>query len=345
MALLFIDGFDHYTALTEKYDLVATPPLEAEIITTDGRFTNGALEISDNNIGEIVKFVTTSDEIIVGLAVKFDGINVWIMRFQDGVGNTICTFEAEGTGGKVWRGDFDSGTLLGSFVSGFTTATWQYLEVRIKRNATLGEVEVRINESAVLSLTNQNTGATNFSRIFLRTTAQNGGSVLLDDMYILNTVGAAPQNTFIGDVRVTALRPKANGNTNNFTPTGASNNFEAVDDALADQDATFVEAGQLGAKDDYNNKDFADLGISPGTIYGVQVVNSAKKTDAGTLKYKNQMVIAGSLFDDGTEITATATDYKMTTFIRDTDPSDSAAWTESKVAAVGSGFEITFREV
>ena len=57
------------------------------------------------------------------------------------------------------------------------------------------------------------------------------------------------------------------------------------------------------------------------------------------------MVIAGTRYDSGTEVTATAGDYSMSTYIRDTDPSDSAAWTASKVAAVGSGFSITFREI
>lgn len=345
MSLLFIDGFDHYTALTEKYDIVTVPPLEAEIDINEGRFTNGSLELALGNTGAITKFITESNELIVGLALKFTGNNLWTIKFLDSSGNIIITFEAAFTGAKVWRGLHDSGTLLGEFDGAFTTSTWQYLEVRIKRHPTLGEVEVRVGEMVVLALVNQNTGAADFSRIGLQPSVQDiAGSLLLDDLYILNTEGAAPQNTFIGDVRVTALRPKANGNTNNFTPTGAADNFGAVNEELADQDTTFVEAGQLGAKEDYDNTNFVDLGISPGTIYGVQVVNSAKKTDAGTLRYKDQMVIAGTIFS-GVEVTATAVDYKMTTFIRDTDPSDDAAWTESKVAATGSGYEITFREV
>jgi len=347
MTMQFMDGFDHYntSAIVEKYDFVQTGALEAEIDNSFGRFVNGSIQMQDNNTGFITKVLKqTSDEIIVGYAFFFTGVNLLMVRFKDATGTTIATHINSGTGGEVFRGT-NSGTSLGTYSGAWTTSTWQFAEIRCKRNATIGEFEVRANGVIVFSATGLNTGAVDFDQIDFRPTGQNANDLWMDDMYILNTQGSAPQNTFLGDVRVTALLPKANGNTNNFTPTGASNNFEAVDDAIADQDATFVEAGQLGAKEDYNQKDFADLGLSPGTIFGVQVVNSAKKTDAGRLDYKDQMIIAGTAFDQGTDVVATAVTYKMSTFIRDTDPSDSAAWTEAKVAACGSGIEITFREV
>lgn len=347
MASLFLDSWDHYTDLTEKYDLTPGGSLKPFVETSDGRFTNGSLQINQNKINEIVKFVTTSNELIVGIAFKFDGNDNWIVRLRDNLGNTIMTHEIDGTGGTIWRGLQTSGVNLGSYVNAYTTNVWQYVEFRCKRDAVNGEVEVIVGGTTqVFSATGINTGATDFSQVFLRTEHQDASSILLDDMYIFNTIGPAPQNTFIGDVRVTVLRPKANGNVNNFTPSPiTSANFDTVNEALHNQDTDFVEAGQLAAKEDYQQDDFVDIGFAPGTIYAVQTVNAAKKTDAGALKYKDQMIIGGVTFDDGTEVTATSGAYKMTTFIRDTDPSDSAAWTEAKVALTGSGYEITFREI
>lgn len=345
MTLLYMDSFDHYTDLSEKYDVTPGASLKPYIDTTFGRFVNGSLQIQDNTINEIVKYVTESDELIVGMAVYFSGTHNWILRLRGADSVTVCTFEANGTGGEVWRGLQGSGTSLGTFTGEFTTNTWQWLEVRIKRHATLGEIEVRVNESVVLSGTALNTGANDFAEIFLRSESQEANNVWLDDLYVLNTTGSAPQNTFLGDVRVTVTRPKANGTNSDFTPTGEVSNYLTTDDALHDGDATYVEAGQIGAKEDYDTESMADLGISPGTIFGAQVVNAVKKTDAGTLRYKNQMVVAGTTYDTGSEITATAVDYKMTTYIRDTDPSDDAAWTEAKIAAVGPGVEITYRDI
>lgn len=347
MTMLFIDGFDHYatSGLAEKYDSVLTGTLELEIDGDFGRFVNGSIQMQDNNTGFISTILKqTSNEIIVGYAFFFTGVNLLMVRFKDNVGTVIASHANSGTGGAVFRGT-QNGTELGNYSGAWTTSTWQFAEIRCKRDAVNGEFEVRANGVIVFSATGLNTGAVDFDQIDFRPSGQNANNLWMDDMYILNTQGAAPQNTFLGDVRVTALHAKANGNTNNFTPTGAINNFSAVADPIADKDLTFVEAGQLGAKEDYDNFDFADLGLSPGTIFGVQVVNSAKKTDAGKLDYKDQMIIAGSTFDQGLDVVATAVEYKMTTFIRDTDPSDDAAWTEAKVAAVGSGFEITFREI
>ncbi len=347
MTMLFIEGWDHYNVTSEKWDLTPGSTLAPKIVT-GGRFGGQYLEIQDNNTNEVVKFITPSDEVICGIALRFTGNHNWLIRFRDGNGTTITTHETEGTGGQMWQDLQDSGTDLGSYTSKFTTAVWQYLEVRVKvetGGGGNGEIEVRVNGVTVLSNTGISIGTEQIGQIFLRSEHQEANNVNLDDMYVLNTLGTAPQNTFLGDVRVTPLYPTANGTDNNFTPTGSATNFGAVNETIHDQNATFVEAGQLGAKEDYNNQSFAEVGFAPGTIYGVQVVNASLKTDAGALSDRDKMVIAGVAFDDGTDVVANSVDYKMSTFIRDTDPSDDAAWTEAKVAATGSGYEITFREI
>lgn len=343
--LLFIDGYDHYTVTGDKYDLTPGSSLKPYIDTTEGRFVNGSLQIQDNKINEVVKYIDTSNELIVGVAFKFDGGNTWIIRLRDEVGVTVCSHETEGTGGKVWRGVQDSGTLLGDYTNAFTTDTWQYLEFRVKRDATEGEVEVRVNGTPVLALTNQNTGAVDFDEVFLRSTFQTGGNCWLDDLYILNTTGAK-NNTFLGDVRVTALLPKAQGSINDFSASDlVSPTYQMVDEQLHDADVTYAEAGQLGAQENYDQFNFADLGLSPGTIFGVQTVNAAKKTDAGQLRYIDQLAMAGVPYDRPDEITANAVDYKMSTWINETDPRDGQDWTEDKITDAGSGYKITFREI
>ena len=238
--------------------------------------------------------------------------------------------------------DKDS-NIVATASTALTVGVWQYIEVRVKSHATLGEIEVHVNGSFALSAVTQDTRGTAIANFRMNHSAETDDA-WVDDLYVLDTLGAT-NNTFTGEVRVTALRPTANGLDNNFTPFGAGTNWEATDDVIHDGDGTYVEAGQTGAKETYDNVNFTDLGISPGTIYGVQVVNAAKKTDAGQLKYKDQMIIGGLPFDNGSEIIATSGIYKMTTFLRDTDPSDDATWTEAKVDAVGGGLEITFREV
>lgn len=348
MALLFIESWDHYDTTSDKWDLTPGSTL-APYIKTAGRFAGNALEIADNTINEVTKFITPSDEVIVGCAVKFTGTHDWQIYMEDENGTDLCSFRQIGTGGAVRTGSSSSagaGTLVGTYVNAYTTSTWMFLEVRYKASATVGEVEVRVNGVLVFSATGLNTSSTLVERVNFKTNYQHGGSTLIDDVYMLDTTGAAPQNNFLGDVRVSVLYPKANGTVNNFTPSiPGTVQWQMVSEEIHDADGTYVEAGQLGAKEDYNNQEFSDIGLAPGNIYGVQVVNSVRKTDAGGINYRNQMVINGFRYDDGVDVIAPASLFKMTTYIRDTDPSDGQAWTEGKVDATGSGFEITFREV
>ncbi len=347
MSLLFLDSFDHYSVLDEKWDSQFFGS-NIKPITSQGRFTPGALQIiGAGGGGNVTKNLdpTTSQEIIAGFA--YNNINADIYRglfwFSDNLGNIAQLIINTTTGVATLTYNGHTATTA---VSIFTGSAWQHVEIRIKAHNTLGELEIRRNGSNEASTVTVDTFPAGFTGFVSFTVGADNNLQFhaIDDLYILNTEGAT-NNTFAGDTRITVLRPKANGLDNNFTPFGASSNFEAVDDTIHDQDTTYVEAGQLGAQEKYDNVNFTDLGINPGTIFGVQVVTAAKKTDAGQLKYKDQMIIGGIEFDNGVDVIATSGTYQMTFFIRDTDPSDDATWTEAKVAAVGSGIEITFREV
>ena len=353
MAIIFIDGFDHYDDITEKWDArsgTIEPTLgnNTDVDNTIGRFTPGSLRVKNNVFGanSVIKNYPITEEVIIGFAwnnINSDSL-IHSFAMENTAGDMQATFEIDAATGV--------GTLTSEAVSVvtaggvFTGGVWQYIELRLKRSATVGELEIRRNTLVVASgtaLDTLGTSTTGYETFEVKSTAASQRHHI-DDLYIADTTGPAPQNTFLGDTRVTALRPKANGLDNNFSPTGAATNWEAVGETVSDGETSFVESGLIGAQEEYDNKSFDDVGVTPGTIYSAQVVNNVRKTDAGTIKYKDQMIIAGVEFDD-VEVVATSGDFRMTTFIRDTDPSDSAAWTEAKIAAVGSGIEITFKEV
>lgn len=345
MSVLFLDGFDHYIVADEKWDAQffggnIRPDL------TQGRFTPGALQVKGSGGGgTITKNIKLSIEVIAGFA--FNNINADShtinLFFTDDTGVT-ANLNIDTTGG-VGTLTYNGNTLVTPPAT-FTGSVWQHVEFRIRQSNTIGQLEIRRNGATVASSINLDTiPTTSLGFISFSVGATNNAQVhYVDDLYIFDALGTS-NNTFAGDTRITTLRPTANGLDNNFTPQGAGDNFSAVNEVTHDQDATFVEAGQLGAQEKYTQVTFSTLGISPGTIFCTQVVNAAKKTDAGQLKYKDQMIIGGIEFDNGTEVIATSGTYQMTFFVRDTDPSDGLTWTEAKIDAVGSGIEITFREV
>lgn len=339
MALVFIDGFDHYSDIRDKYDSVNSfnqPTFVA------GRFGGLAMRRQDQNFQhQIDKDIGSQTEIYIGFAFNRDGGTALDMFSILDTGGTARAAIGITANGAIQLSA--GGQVVTSADNVITIAQYAYVEARYVPKSVGGIFECRVDEVVVATINGDTTtGADDDIRsIRIGITGGNFENHLMDDLYVLNTTGAT-NISYLGDSRIQTLRPIANGNTNDFTPTPTSTNFEAMDETQLDDDVTFVEAGQLNAAEDYAN---AAIGLAPGPIFGVQATNASKKTDAGTIKYKDEMVIGGVRFTNGIENIPGSGGYFCTEFIRDTDPSDDATWTEAKVNAVGSGFTITFREI
>lgn len=370
MALQFMDGFDHYyltndvgfqggaAAMAQKWDSgLLNGSIHPDI--TKGRFATGALTVeATGGQAHIQKNTDTDrDEMVVGFAFLPHVTRTDLTRIHfrlDDTNNVKLEIDMNTRGLRVVVND--STTVASSATSLLSAGVWQYIEFKVKIHSTLGTVEVRHQGANVASASGINTGTTGVLINGLRIEANdNAQADFIDDLYWLDVTGS-DNIDFLGDVRVDVLHPLTNGNSNDFTLFDDGDqtvydiltNADAVRntfDMLIGRDHNYVESGLIGAKEDYSNATLASIGVTPSTIFGVQVVNNTKKTDTGVLRYEDEMVIAGVRFNNGSEVTATAGDYSMSRFIRDTDPSDSAAWTIDKVNAVGSGFNITFREV
>lgn len=344
MALLFMDGFDHYLDLDKKWDsqffgnvIVATQ--------AEGRFTPGALQVKGTGGGGTrTKNLKSSTEVIAGFA--WNNINSDAFRglfnFTDNNGNEAQLIINIATGVATLTFNGQTATTASTT---FTGAVWQHVEIRVKVSDTVGELEIRRNGVQVAQVTGVDTQPASFTGLVSFSVEADDNSQLhfVDDLYILDTTGSV-NNTFAGDSRIVTLLPASAGTSDDFTPTGAGSNHAATNETLIDDDTTFVESGLFGAKDAYTMQTLLSKGLIPTTIFGLQIANGSKKTDAGRIDYLDQMVIGGTTFDNGVDIVSTSGAYKFTTFIRDTDPSDSGTWTIAKVDAVQAGIEITFTE-
>ena len=369
MALQFIDSFDHYyltndigfqggqNCMAQKYD----SSVDAGSIFPDltaGRFGGAALNMQ-SSAGQawINKSVTTvaRDEMVVGFAFlpKASRSDTTRIHFRlDDTTNVKMTIDMAPKTVTVQVQDV---TTVASSAAVMSAGAWQYMEFKVKIHSTLGTVEVRRDGVTIASATNINTGTTGVLINTLRLEANNNAQHdFIDDLYWLDTTGGV-NDDFLGDSRVDVLHPEADGATNDFTLTDDGEatdsphleNWQSVRNSLnivIGRDHNYVESGLVGAREDYDNVSLASVGVTPLSIYGVQVVNNTKRTATGALHFKDEMTIAGVQYDKGTAVVSTTGDYTMSTFIRDTDPSDGLAWTEGKVNAVGSGFTITFKE-
>lgn len=342
MSLLFIDGFDHYDDIRRKW--VVGNGLDQPAFVA-GRFGGQALRSQNqNNASSIIQSIGPQTEIFAGFAFYPPSLGNGShthFRVKNQAGTSIGTVDVSSSGEiKLGAG----GQTNTSVASTITSAQWHYIEVRYTAKSVGGIFECRVDEVVVALITGKTTvhDVDDIGNIGLVTDGTNTPLFLYDDLYVCNADGAS-NNTYIGDCRVNVMYPKANGVSNNFTPTEATN-WGSTSETVMDDDTTYVESGLVGAKEDYDNQDFTDKGLAPGVIFGVQTSNATKRTDAGTIKFINEMVIAGTRYTDNIELTPGNANYFIDTYIRDTDPSDNATWTEDKVAAVGSGLTITFRD-
>jgi hypothetical protein len=160
-----------------------------------------------------------------------------------------------------------------------------------------------------------------------------------NDLYICNTSGEF-NNDFLGDIRVDAIWPQANGNYSQMTPSGEAVNFLCVDDTPAiDEDATHVSADAVGEKDTYILDSNGFESLSGETILGVGVNITAKK-DGLSIPFVRAISRQSSTdyTSSGEFVSASYSNYQS---IWDRNPADGQPWELSDLNSGEFGVEFS----
>lgn len=342
MALLFMDGFDHYATADVLKKWSAISVLNS-ISTTAGRRGGGAATFNSSlaNSRYLEKLFQNSSTVIIGAAMGDGGGGFTsssdIIQLIDSGTVQVAIFQTLTRAISVYRGP-DS-TLLGTSANGVIPATgFFYVEVKVFISSTVGTVDVRINGTNILSLTGLNTKNTANSyanTLRIAPPAIISGFNALDDVYICDATGST-NNNFLGDCRIDTILPTADGNYSQWTPNTGTVHFNRVNESAPD--LTTYNAGlTVGDRDSYGMADLAAL--SSQIIYGVQVNAAALKDDAGS-KSIATMVRSGGVDGDGaTAVLGTSQLYVSQVF--ETNPNGSIAWTEASVNAMEAGVKVT----
>jgi hypothetical protein len=188
----------------------------------------------------------------------------------------------------------------------------------------------------VLSLSGLNTvapaGGALLRRIAFHCAAEEGWR--LDDLYVLDDTGEAPCNTFLGDVKIEYLRPRAAGASQAWTPVGVAEHWRAVDDnATPDGDGTYVESVTPGQTD---TNLYQPTGLPAGSIFGAQLSLLARKAAIGP------RVIAPvvNAIVGPPHVHLSADSYVYHSTIYEKNPTTGAAWTIADVNAAQFGVTV-----
>jgi hypothetical protein len=339
MALLWIDGFEGYgvTGTTNIFfgsrGYTFGGSGGARIVT--GRIGGYAAAIY-NSIGYMQTkiFTTTDPTLIVGCA----------LRWQSAAnGSHTLSFYSSGTLGinaSLYSDSVDGLVIkLGADVISTTPLallndTWYYVEMKVKCDSTVGTVEIRINNTSVLSLTGINTkaGANAYHNCF-RWLPTNVTNDQIDDLYICDGSDST-QNDFLGICHIVGLFPTGDTATVQWGCSTGTSHFALVDENPIST-ADYVASVTSGSVDLYTYPTLT----GSGSIVAVQV-SSAALIYSGSSVILQSPIVSNSVTDYGPDNQITSGTVAEVQHISLTDPNTGEAWTVSGLGAASIGIKV-----
>lgn len=325
MALLWIDGFDHYNSsllVSAMYEEGANDNI------TTWLYRTGRASFNRGDGYYVVKYLPDNHPtLIAGCAFYWDtstyGSAIGILSFADGT-TTQIELGADTSGYiRIRRGN----TTIATSTVRIPLRQWRYLEIKATFHPTAGSVEVRLDENTVLTFSGNTSASGNAWANRFRIHGPQGS---VDDVYCCDSSGPF-NNDFLGDIKVVTILPNANGTFQDFAITGASQHYDAVDDVTPDGDSTYLSTNTVGATETEN---FQDVSLT-GTIRGILQLALVRKDDAGARQAALICRSGAADYEGPTEnLSNTYTYLKQ---LRETDPATGALWTVSGLNAAEFG--------
>lgn len=343
MALLWMDGFDHYgTAATGRANMQAGA---WAVVALDGGPTAGGpgprtgaytLDLTTSATSNLFRRLFGSPKTRIGFGAAFymnlipgsDTTGV-ALRLLDSSGAQQLTVNIGASGQvRACRGS-EAGTLIGASAQDVVNAL-QYFHIECAVTAgqgTAGAVEVRINGATVLNLTGVdtcNTAATEYSSLQIR-----GPNLYVDDLFCWDDTGGV-NDDFLGDRRVYLLMPNADTADAEWTPSTGATQFGVIDEVPPNGETDFLQSIVAG---DLTVVTLEDLPTAAVSVSAVQTFSMVLKTDAGPGNL-TMGVRSGATDADGVDRPVT-TAFNYYSDVFDIDPNTGAPWTPGTVNAAG----------
>jgi len=342
MSLRFIDSFDHYQTadITKKWTAISA--YGGGVIEAGGRNGN-CLHMANGGFASLT--LDAQSTWVIGFAYKTSTSERKPITDVLDVGDLQVTLRLNADNTlSVVRGSHTTGTELGKSVSALSNDTWYYIELKITIGNS-GSYQVKVNNVNWIASAVGDTQATanataNRVRLYCATGVSGN---YYDDLYVCDGQGTYNKN-FLGDCRVQAIFPDANGANNDFTgsDSDSTDNYALVQEKATDfpdDDATYVQSLTVGHKDTYL---FEDVAYAEGetAIAGIQVLVCDKKTAAGPMTIC-PVVRVGAADYDGVAVAPSEGSYSYMRQVYGCTPDANAdQWTPDNLAVAEIGHKI-----
>lgn len=346
MALVFIDGQDHYTDPLDKWTSYASG--SASVVAGGGRYPDcNALGI-DGVLQYTIPAALNDDFVVVGFALKIGGgANFFAQGSLAVVLNSssfsLSTLYAVGDGSTGFKLRVYAGNTVNAESAGavLIPGSWHYVEYKASIADSGGDVEIKVDGVSVAQLTGDTRrvgGAADVQRIWIVGTGSLSDHTFAGskfcDFYVLNGQGSSNVD-YLGDSHVATLYPDADGANTGMTPSSGSDHYAMVD-GVPYSPGNYV-SGVSPNKDTFDVSTVPPLQGVP-AVAGVQVTAVAKSSDGGAISARAVTRVAGTDYTGTTKaLTGTFEPY-CESF--DVNPGTSVAWTESDVNAAEFGQQV-----
>lgn len=290
MAYQFSDGFDAYTTITQRWDATQgtlTIGTGSARFAGSGGITSQGVSCANNSWFR-KNLSSNQATLIMGVACKWNIMPVGVdgfMFFEDNTTTQVSLAVAPSGAMQFYRGAPTTNPIGPSSTTStgftFTAGVWHYVEMKVTIDPSAGSVECHVDGSTVISATGSlNTRAsTNSFANQIRVGESQAGvnPILYDDLYCLDSTGGS-LNTFLGDRRIITAMPAGAGSYTNFSHTGASTNWQSVNEIPPNDDTSYVSDSTVSDRDSYT--------IQTVTFNGnadfMNILGRVRKDDAGT---------------------------------------------------------------
>lgn len=347
MALLFMDGFDHYGSGGSNSSVADSGKwgqLNGSIATIYAlggppRTGTGKLALYYINDELITKPLPASGGFVIGMAIRFEATPSGsdIIHIKEGTVNHLGVAITAGGVLQVKGGS----TVLATGTTVLVQNSWYYVEFKGIIHDTTGSYELRIDGVTEVALTNvgpldtRSSGGTTgqWDRIGVLSIVPSWSS-FIDDLYVCDMSGTI-RNDFLGPIKIELLMPQiGNGSNVGLTPSTGTDHGALVDEIPANT-TDYNSSATIGTKDTYN---LPSVTLSGG-ILGVQVNLWAAKSDVGGRKVCS-VVRTGGVDYDGADLSL-LTSFQYVTQVRPQNPGTSADWTVADITALEVGMKVT----
>lgn len=331
MTIVFMEGFDAVdrTDILRKWTYasnianVTTGLTYAYAAKGQGCYILGGDYIRKAGLANIPTFV-------FGYYYYFPNTTAYtLVQFLDGSNNEQCSIRTDGSGHITLS---RNGTTLATSANSYSAGQYRHIEVKITIHNTTGAYQLKVDGvDWIAAATGANTRAQSVNYI-------NGFQILgqssyFDDVYFLDCA-SAPNNDFLGPVKVMTLLPEAAGNYAQWTSNWGAN-FNNVNRLGAHDDTVFNQSATVDQADTFKFTNVGDV-----TIKGI-AINLIARQDAGLARTMARLARQSSTDRAGTPY-APAITYGTYFEVLETDPNEApgTAWTAAALNAAEFGYKV-----